>query len=210
MIGTMSFADRSLSAFLDALASPDPTPGGGTASAVAGAMGASLLVMVTGLAKSRHSTDEEKAALAVAREALVPLRDRLSALADEDARSFDAVMAAYRSPKSTDDEKAARKVAIQRALQGATQVPLDTVQASAEAMTQAEAVAACGNPSASSDVGVAIGLIEAAAAGAAANVRINLEGMADAGFTSSTTAELSRLIERVTAAAARARAALAA
>ena len=69
----MTFSEMTVAQFLDALASPDPTPGGGTAAAVAGAMGTSLLVMVTGLAKSNTNTDDEKAALAGARQALQPL-----------------------------------------------------------------------------------------------------------------------------------------
>ena len=73
---------------LSALASPDPTPGGGTAAAIAGAMGTSLLVMVTGLAKSKTNTDDEKAALAGARAALEPISVQLTQLADADTEAF--------------------------------------------------------------------------------------------------------------------------
>src|SRR6188508_2871685 len=92
---------------LAALASPNPTPGGGTAAAIAAALGTSLLVMVGGLAKSKNNTDDEKAALATARAAIEPIATRLTQLADADAASFDAVMAAYRLPKASDEEKAA-------------------------------------------------------------------------------------------------------
>lgn len=201
----MKFADMALSQFLDALASSDPTPGGGTASAVAGAMGASLLVMVTGLAKSNTNSDDEKAALAAARQALQPLVATLTALADTDAAAFDEVMAAYRLAKASDDEKAARSAAIQRALQGATTAPLQTLRACAGAMAHAGAVAACGNRSAVSDVGVAIGLLEAAAAGAEANVRINLGSVRDLQFTSAAGDETGRLVSVVTRQAAAAR-----
>ena len=201
----MKFADMALSQFLDALASSDPTPGGGTASAVAGAMGASLLVMVTGLAKSNTNSDDEKAALAAARQALQPLVATLTALADTDAAAFDEVMAAYRLAKASDDEKAARSAAIQRALQGATTAPLQTLRACAGAMAHAGAVAACGNRSAVSDVGVAIGLLEAAAAGAEANVRINLGTVRDLQFTSAAGDETGRLVSVVTRQAAAAR-----
>ncbi len=204
----MKFADMSMAQFLDALCSPAPTPGGGTASAMAGAMAASLLVMVTGLAKSNTNTDEEKAALAVAKTALQPLVATLAELADADAASFDAVMSAYRLPKATDDEKAARSAAIQQALQGATVVPLQTLRACAGAMVHAATVAACGNRSAVSDVGVAIGLLEAAAAGAEANVRINLGSVRDLNFTSATGDETGRLISEITRQAAEARARL--
>lgn len=178
---------------LDALSSPNPTPGGGTASAIAGAMGTSLLVMVTGLAKSRQNTDDERAALAAARSALTPLTARLTQLADADSDAFNQVMAAYKLPKNSDDEKAARTQAIQHALQGATTAPLETLSACAAALTHARVVAQHGNRSASSDAGVAVGLLQAAAAGAHANVQINLESIKDEGFKTATGAEASRL-----------------
>ena len=187
---------------LAALASPEPTPGGGTGAAIAGAMGTSLLVMVTGLAKSKNNTDDEKAALARARAALEPLSTRLAQLADADAESFKAVMAAYRLPKATDEEKLARTRAIQDALRGATIVPLDTLRAATQAIDHGRAVAEHGNRSAASDAGAAIGLLKAAADGAAANVRINLQGLKDEGFRSATEAETSRLSERAAAHAA--------
>jgi formiminotetrahydrofolate cyclodeaminase len=202
----MTFSEMTVAKFLDALASPDPTPGGGTAAAVTGAMGASLLVMVTGLAKSNTNTDHEKAALSGARDALQPLVSTLAALADADAAAFDQVMAAYRLPKATDDEKTARSAAVQQALQGATTVPLQTLRACAAAMAQAGTVAACGNRSATSDVGVAIGLLEAAAAGAEANVRINLGSVRDQAFTSTAAEETSRLRAGLAGQAAAARA----
>ena len=201
----MKFAEMTVAQFLEALASPDPTPGGGTAAAVSGAMGTSLLVMVTGLAKSNTNTDEEKAALATARQALPPLVATLTQLADADAAAFDQVMSAYRLPKATDADKAARSAAIQAALQGATTVPLQTLRACALAMAQAEAVATHGNRSAVSDVGVAMGLLEAAAAGAEANVRINLGSVKDPQFTSAAGDETARLVSEVTRQAAAAR-----
>jgi formiminotetrahydrofolate cyclodeaminase len=202
----MKFAEMTLASFFEALASPDPTPGGGTASAMAGAMGVSLLVMVTGLAKSNTNSDNEKAALAGAKQALQPLVPTFAALADADAAAFDRVMGAYRLPKATDDEKAARSAAIQQALQGATTVPLQTLRACAGAMAHAEAVAAGGNRSALSDVGVAIGMLEAAAAGAEANVRINLGSVRDSQFVSAAADETTRLMSDVGHQAAAARA----
>src|SRR6476619_5645593 len=101
MTSSVSFSSMSVAQLLAELASPEPTPGGGTAAAIAGAMGTSLLVMVAGLAKSRNNTDDEKAALAKARAAIEPITARLTDLADKDAASFDAVMAAYRLPKAT-------------------------------------------------------------------------------------------------------------
>jgi len=188
------FADMTVAQLLAALASPEPTPGGGTAAAIAGAMGTSLLVMVAGLAKSRNNIDEEKAALAKARAAIEPITARLTDLADQDAASFDAVMAAYRLPKATDQEKIARTQAIQTALRGATEIPLETLRTCAAALEPARTVADYGNRSAESDTGVAIGLLKAAAAGAAANVRMNLGGLKDEGFKAAAEAETARLL----------------
>ena len=193
------FAELAVARFLEALSSPHPTPGGGTASAIAGAMGTSLLVMVTGLAKSKNNTDEEKAALARARECLTPITAHLARLADADAQAFDRVMEAYRLPKTTDDEKAARTRAIQGALQGATTVPLDTLRACADALAQARVVAEHGNRSAASDAGVAIGLLRAAADGAQANVQANLDSIKDETFKAGTGAEAARLLAAATA-----------
>src|SRR5919106_744890 len=96
------FADLTVSAFVDALASAEPTPGGGTAAAVAGAMGASLLMMVAGLSKTRGNNDQERAALSEARAALTGFRNRLLAQADADTEAYNKVTVAYRLPKGTD------------------------------------------------------------------------------------------------------------
>ena len=188
-----------VSQLLAALASPDPTPGGGTAAAIAGAMGASLLVMVAGLPKSKNNTDDEKAALSTARLALEPIVAALTDLADRDTTAFDGVMAAYRLPKASDDEKAARTRQIQAALRGATEVPLETLRACVAAIDQGRVVQEFGNRSAESDAGVAMGLLQAAADGAAANVRINLGGLKDEGFKASAEAETDRLLSAASA-----------
>lgn len=203
-----SFSSMTVSELLEALAAPDPTPGGGTAAAIAGAMGASLLTMVSGLAKSKTNTDDEKKALHAARLALDPLRAELIRLADADSDAYDQVMAAYRRPKVSDEDKAARTTAIQAALRQATVVPLETLRTCAAAMPLAAQVAEAGNRSASSDVGVAVGLLEAAAAGAEANVRVNLNGLKDDAFNGNVVAETSRLASEAAAAARAARQAL--
>ena len=197
-----------VSELLDALSSSTPTPGGGTAAAIAAAMGTSLLVMVAGLAKSRNNTDDEKAALAAVRDELTPLTTQLTQLADADSASFDRVMEAYRLPKGSDDEKAARTQAIQKALTGATTVPLDTLRACADAIVQSVIVATHGNRSATSDVGVAVALLRAAAIGAHANVQTNLGGLKDETFKADTAAEAARLSADATSNAAAADAAL--
>jgi len=203
------FADLSLSQFLDALASPEPTPGGGTAAAVVAATGAALLTMVASLPKTRNKTEEEAAALAAVRTALASIRERLVALADVDADAFNQVMAAYRLPKATDVEKAARKDAIQKGLRAATEAPLDTLRATAEAVSYARPVAAYGNLSAVSDVRVALELLEAATAGAAANVEVNLASIDDESYRKTTAATAVELANKVTEECAAARGLLA-
>jgi formiminotetrahydrofolate cyclodeaminase len=205
----MSFSTLPLHDFLRALASPQPTPGGGTAAAIGGAMGASLLGMVSALPRTRGNTDDERARLSTVRARIAPLADALGQCADRDAEAYDGVMAAYRLPKVSDEEKAARKAAVANAMKGATQVPLETLRLAVEGLEAAETVAALGNPSASSDVGVGVGLLAAAAQGAAANVRINLDGLADAVFKASASGEMDKLLQRAEAAQSRARAALA-
>ena len=205
----MSFSSLSLSQFLDALASAEPTPGGGTASAVAGAMGTALLVMVAGLPKTRTNTDEARTALDAVRAELLPLRASLEVCADRDAEAFNAVMAAYRLPKATDEDKAARKAAIAGAMRGATEVPLQTLRLACRALDLGETVAQHGNVSAASDAGVAAGLLHAACEGAAANVRINLGAWSDERFRVETAAETDALSARAAETLTRIRATLA-
>lgn len=188
-----SFSSYTISDFVNAVASPDPTPGGGSVAAIAGAMGASLLLMVSGLTRTRNNSDDERASLGGARAAVLPLRDRLLQLADADTEAYDQVTTAYKLPKATDAEKAARKDAIQRALRAATLAPLDTLRAVVDALAPARTVAAVGNRSAASDIGVALGLLEAAAQGGAMNVRINLDLIQDEVFKGKVTEEVAHL-----------------
>jgi methenyltetrahydrofolate cyclohydrolase len=186
-------ADKTLHDVLDAFASPDPTPGGGSAAALTGALGASLLAMVAGLAKTKHGSPEERAALDAARADLLRLQRTLVDLIDRDAAAYDQVVAAYRLPKSTDVEKAARAAAIQAALHAATEVPLETVRASAAAVRTGGAVAEAGNPSARSDVAVGVQALMAAWQGALLNIEANIGSLKDAADVESITREAREL-----------------
>jgi formiminotetrahydrofolate cyclodeaminase len=192
--------DKPLRDLLAAFASPDPTPGGGSASAVASAIGASLLMMVAALPKTRTGSGDERAALAAAATALSRLQQQLTEAVDADAASYDQVVAAFKLPKATDAGQAERKAAIQRAMRGATDVPLGVMRLSAMALKQAETVAAHGHRAASSDVGVAAALIGAGFHGARLNVEINLGSLADSAYVEAVKGELERL-EKETAAA---------
>jgi len=176
------YAEMAMADLLDAFASNEPVPGGGSASALAGAVGTSLLLMVAGMTKTKSGTPEEVADLAAASARLRPLRDRLAALVDKDSAAYAAVARAFKLPKSTDEEKAARKNAIQVATRQATEVPLETMRACRDAVRHSVAVARNGNRNATSDVGVAVRLLLAAIEGAGLNVDINLPGLSDAAY----------------------------
>jgi formiminotetrahydrofolate cyclodeaminase len=185
--------DKPLRDLLAAFASTDPTPGGGSASAVASAIGASLLMMVAGLPKTRAGSDDDRAALAAAAAALTALQQQLTEAVDLDTAAYDQVVAAYKLAKSGEAEQNARTAAIQRALRGATDVPLGVMRLSAMALKQAEVVAAHGHRAASSDVGVAVALLGAGFRGARLNVEINLGSLSDQAYVEAVKGELERL-----------------
>jgi len=171
--------NKTVSEILDAFASTDPTPGGGSASALAGAIGASLLLMVAHMPKTRTSAEEDRGPLDRAAALLAPAAAELRTLIDRDAAAYDAVVAAYRLPKGTDSDKATRKQAIQRAMREAIEAPLGVMRACRTALAQLALVEAHGNPNAVSDVQVGRALLSAGLAGARANVEINLPGITD-------------------------------
>ena len=191
----MSLIDQSVRDLLTAFGSSDPTPGGGSAAALASAVGASLLLMVTGLPKTRSGSEEDRAALTAASAALADLRTTLTAAVDADTGAYDQVVAAYKMPKVSADEQSPRKTAIQQALRAATEVPLGVVRMSAAALEQAAIVAAHGHRAAGSDVGVGVALLRAGLRGARLNVEINIGSITDAGYASVVTAEITRLSE---------------
>jgi formiminotetrahydrofolate cyclodeaminase len=179
-------ASKTVTELLDAFASPAPTPGGGSAAALSGAVGASLLAMVAAMPKTKNGTPEDRAALDEALPRLQALQKRLTSLIDEDAASYDGVVAAYKLPKATDDEKAARKRAVQAAMRHATDIPLETFRAALALVPLGRVVAEHGNPNAKSDASVAVQMAMTAAGAANANVEINLDSTGDALFAAET------------------------
>jgi formiminotetrahydrofolate cyclodeaminase len=176
----MSLSSLSVTSLLDAFASSDPTPGGGSAAALAGALGASLLAMVAGMPKTKTGAPEAREALDAARVRIMTARATLTDLIDRDSAAYDLVVSAYRRPKGTDAEKADRKDAIQQAMRVATEVPLETATMCAAVLRDATIVGEHGNPNASSDVGTAIALLRAGIRGAELNVEINVGSLTDA------------------------------
>jgi formiminotetrahydrofolate cyclodeaminase len=197
----MDLIDRPLRDLLAAFSSPDPTPGGGSASALASAVGASLLMMVAALEKTRNGSDDDRAALASMSTALADIREQLTAAIDSDTAAYDQVVNAYKLPKATPDEQRARKAAIQRAMRGATDVPLTVMRLSARACERAATIAAHGHRAAASDIGVAVALLRAGLHGAGLNVEINLGSLVDAAYVEATRAEAARLAARAAQAA---------
>jgi formiminotetrahydrofolate cyclodeaminase len=159
---------------LDRFASPDPTPGGGSAAALAGATAAALVAMVCGMPKTRTGDPAERARLDAALADVRTAGEWLRRLVDEDSAAYDAVVAAYRLPKASEEEKAARKRAVDAAMARATDVPRRTAEACLVVMAAAQTAAETGNPNALSDARTAAALAWAGLRGATENVRINL------------------------------------
>jgi formiminotetrahydrofolate cyclodeaminase len=189
----MALLDQSLRELLTAFSSPDPTPGGGSAAALASAVGASVLMMVAALPKTRAGTDDDRTALATAAAALAGLRQRLTDAIEADTAAYDQVVAAYKLPKGPAEEQTERKSAIQRALRAATDVPLGVVRLSAAALEQAKTVAAHGHRAAASDVGVGVALLRAGLRGARLNIEINVGSVSDPIYVDGVKAETVRL-----------------
>jgi len=185
---------RSVAEFLDMLASANPTPGGGSASALAGALAAALIAMVCRLTLGRASFSAVAPQMQQVLSEAEVVRRRLVEAVDEDAGAYEAVMAAYKHPRTSDGEKVARAGAIQDALKGATQVPLQVATDCAQLLEMATFVSRNGNPNAASDADVAFLLARAGAGGAIRNVQINLPGIRDGRFTEQIQSQLTVLL----------------
>lgn len=172
-------ASMTVKAFSEELASSSPAPGGGSVAALAGALSASLSSMVAALTFEKKGFEERRPEMErIGVEAQRLLSDQLRAI-DEDTFAFNRVMDAMALPKETEEQKAARKKAIEEANRGATLEPLGTLERALPLLDLALAVAERGNPNSLSDAGVAGSMARAAAHGAYYNVLINLSGIED-------------------------------
>ena len=176
------FSKRTLIEFIDALGSDAPTPGGGTAAAVAGAMGCALAEMVAALTLTREKFAAVHAAIRPIAEATAAARLEFLRLADEDAAAYELVVAARRLVKDTEAQKSARSEALAAANRRATEIPMRTAQLAVRILGALPELLEKGNPNAASDAGSAALLLEAAAEGALLNVGVNLSGIADPAF----------------------------
>lgn len=188
-----TITELSVARFLDELASGNATPGGGSAAAIMGAMGAALVSMVANLTigkKGYEAVEVEMLAVLAESESL---RLRLTAMVSDDVAAFDTLMAAYKLPKATDEEKTARSAAIQVGLQRATQVPLDCAKLCAEVIRLTARAAESGNQNVISDAGVGVLAAWAALRSAALNVSINAPSLKDRAFAEAKQAECAAL-----------------
>lgn len=183
--------------FLEAVAAPNATPGGGSVSALAGALAASLGQMVAGLSRKKKSQAAYADQLSAELDALRRIADELADAIDRDAASYDAVMTAFKLPKGNAEETQGREGAIQAATKGASEVPLEvaaTTVALFERLGQLEAIAAA---SMKSDLEVARYMAATGARGALANVEINLDGITDSAYVAQMRAKIATLRERL-------------
>ncbi|MCL0097282.1 cyclodeaminase/cyclohydrolase family protein [Dehalococcoidia bacterium] len=186
----MKLVDLKVAEFLEELARGSPLPGGGSASALAGALAAALVAMVADLTlgKERYKNVEDELK-EVSRKA-ASLKDRMMCLVDEDSQAFDALLVALRLPQGSAEAKGKRGVEVQRATRRAAEVPLEVARHSIKIVELAEVVIQKGNVNAISDGGVAALLGEAAFRGAVYNVRINLSSLQDETYRKAVEQEL--------------------
>ena len=203
--GTVSFADLTIEQFVDRLASAEPVPGGGAAAAVAAALGASLVSMVAGLSTGKPKYAAYEATLAKCETLGHELAAEFLRLADRDAEAYAGYSIALKMPRETEDQREARKQAIQLAARAAAEAPLDCVKACLSLAIAAEALAGRSNVNAASDVLVAALLGEAAARSAAENVLINLPSTGDEQYSDKMRWQVDAALHDIAAVAARTR-----
>jgi len=184
---------QTLSRFLDELASASPAPGGGSAAALAGAVGSALSSMVCNLTIGKKKYEPVEAEMKQALRKSEELRGLFTGMIDRDADAFNKVMEAFALPKESEDQKALRAAAIQEATKEAALVPLELMKHVIDAFALARSVAEKGNASSVSDAGVSALMLHAACESAALNVRINLAGIRDSEFVGWKEEEVSTL-----------------
>jgi len=184
----------SVSDFLKKLASEEPIPGGGSVAALAGSLGAALIVMYSkiGMLRKGVSGDDQEVLQKISIEA-ASYQQKLTRLITEDSLAFGQVMDAFKLPKTTEEEVKQRQQAIQRAFQRAVEAPLETFNSCVECLYLIAEVASFGNPSAFSDLKVAQYLCDAGARGALENIEINMPSIKDPNFLKQTEAKVNKL-----------------
>ncbi|MBK6902779.1 MAG: glutamate formimidoyltransferase [Saprospirales bacterium] len=182
-----------LRSFSNITASESVAPGGGSISAYVGALGVSLAAMVANLSSHKRQWDDRWEEFSVWAEKGQSLKDELLRLVDEDTIAFHGIIEAFRLPKSTEEEKAARSEAIQAATRVAIETPFRVMQACYQAFDLIEAMVKKGNPNSMSDAGVGALCARAAIHGAFMNVKINLKGFKDHAYAEATVAKATEI-----------------
>jgi formiminotetrahydrofolate cyclodeaminase len=193
--GATIYPQESLQTYLDDAASGKPAPGGGSVSACVGALGAALVSMVCNLTlgKEKFAAVEQQVTDLVGK--ADDVRARLEKLLQDDTVAYNGVIAAYRLPKETDEEKAARHTAVQEGLIVAADVPLNICREAVEVARLSKVAAEIGNPGAVTDAGIGAILAEAAAQGGALNVAINLGSIDDQAYVAAARAEMDTILK---------------
>lgn len=176
----MKLIDMQIKDYLQVLRSDAPAPGGGSVSALAGAQGVALFMMVADLTLGKEKYAEYEAVCREAREKGEALYEELIQSVDKDTEAFNLVAAAFKLPKDTEEEKAARKQAIAEGTLVSTEVPFRTMELGHAGLKLAQSMIGKSNPNAASDLGVAILNLTGCIKGAWLNVKINLPGIKDA------------------------------
>jgi methenyltetrahydrofolate cyclohydrolase len=187
--------ESSIEKFLDDLAGGNPTPGGGSAAAIMGAMGAALVSMVCNVTIGKKGYEGVEAEMRAVLHESEKVRKRLTDMVAEDIAAFDSIMAAYKLPKATDEDKATRSAAIQAGLRRATETPLDCARVCAEVIVLARRASEHGYLNVISDGGVGVLAGFTGLRSAALNVYINAPALKDRAFAERATAELEKLVE---------------
>lgn len=178
----MKLIEMTLTGFVDTTVSDAPAPGGGSVSALEGALGAALTSMVCALTLGKKKyADVQDLAASTEKQALA-LKDRYLDIIDRDTEAFNAVSAVFSMPKETDADKAARKAAMQAALKLCTATPMEMMELAVETLRMIDTVSGKLNASAASDLGCAILAMKSAIQGAWLNVLINVGGIDEAAF----------------------------
>lgn len=192
----MKLIDLEIKEYLDVLQSDAPAPGGGSVSALAGAQGAALLLMVAQLTMGKEKfADYEEICGMAAEKARILYKD-LTAAIDEDTAAFNKVSAAFRMPKDTEEEKAARTAAIRGGTLESTKVPYGVMEMCLTGLETAESMVGHSNPNTASDLGVAALNFAAGLKGAWYNVKINLPGIKDEALVKEFTQGGEEIVER--------------
>ncbi len=192
----MKLADMQVTEFVNLMASDAPAPGGGSAAALEGALGAALTAMVCALTVGKKKYADVQELAVESQKKAEDLKARFVDVMDRDTEAFNAVSAVFAMPKDTDEQKAARKAAMQEALKGCTKTPFEMMQLACETLELTRSLVGRLNASAASDLGCSALALRAAIQGAWLNVLINISGITDEAFAAEYRANGQALLDK--------------